>query len=113
MSRSQRSYTYNEYFRAMRMIKRLGVSETSRRTGMPRRTLYYWKNREHIPILARWYPEPSSELAYIIGVLHGDGYLYIDMKKYAYQYKIQLAAKDYEFAETFSKNMARLLNKKK
>ena len=108
MSRKYNSYTYEEYLRAMRMIKELGVAETSRRTGYPKPTLYRWKNGKQIPPLARWVPKLSNELAYIIGVLHGDGSLYIN----EYNYRIGLGVKDYEFAETFSKNMARLLNKK-
>ena len=112
MARKRRTYTYEQYQRSMRMIKRLGVAETSRRTGFPKPTLYHWKNGKHIPPLARWVPKPSNELAYVIGVLHGDGSLYIDKMKHGYQYKIQLGVEDYEFAETFSKNMARLLNRK-
>ena len=112
MSRKQRSYSYDEYKNAMEMIKILGVTETSRRTGYPKSTLYHWKNGECIPPLARWHPKPSNELAHIIGVLHGDGSACIDKIKYGYQYRIQLGVEDYEFTDTFSKNMARLLNKK-
>ncbi len=112
MSRKYNSYTYEQYQRSMRMIKKLGVAETSRRTGIPKPTLYHWKNGKHIPPLARWIPKPSNELAYIIGTLHGDGNLYIDKMKHGYQYRIRLGVEDYEFTETFSKNMTRLLNKK-
>ena len=104
-----RSYSYDEYLRAMEMIKKLGVIETSKRLGIHWRTLYDWKNGEHIPPAAKWIPEPSSELAYIIGVLLGDGSVSID--EY-YHYRIQLGVKDLEFTEAFSRAMAKTLNKK-
>ena len=108
MTKKYRSYSYDEYLRAMKMVKKLGVAETSRRTGIPKLTLYCWKNGKHTPPLARWIPKSSSELAYIIGVLNGDGNLYSD----GHHYKIQLEVNDYEFTEIFSKNMAKVLNKK-
>ncbi len=107
-----RSYSYKDYLRAMKMIKKLGVAETSRRLKISGRTLYHWKNGEHKPPGAKWHPEPSIELTYVIGVLFGDGYLYIDKVKRGNSYRIGVGVEDYEFAETFSKNMARLLNKK-
>ena len=107
MSRKQRSYTYEEYHRAMKMIKKLGITETSRRTGFPKMTLYHWKKGKYKPLLARWIPKPSNELAYVIGVLHGDGCVYIN----GCQYKIQLGVKDLEFAEAFSIAMAKLFGK--
>ncbi len=103
-----RSYSYDDYIRAMKMIEKLGVTETSRRLGISKPTLYRWKNGEHIPPLAKWHPEPSKELVYVLGVLHGDGNVCIE----EHHYRIQLGVKDLEFAEAFSKNMAETLNKK-
>ncbi len=57
----------------------------------------------------RWRPEPSSGLAYVLGVLSGDGYI---VKAHGYHYDIELLVKDHEFAETFSRAIAKLLNKK-
>ncbi len=108
MARNQRSYSYDVYKRAMEMIEKLGITKTSRRLGIPERTLYYWKNGKYKPPTTKWTPEPSNELAYIIGVLNGDRYVYIGN----HRYKIQLRVKDLEVAETFSRAMAKTLNKK-
>jgi len=105
-----RSYTYNEYKRVMDMYKSgIGPTEISRKTGIKKYTVEAWIYEEKMPPLARWYPEPSKELAYIIGVLYGDGYI---VKEHNYNYNIELKVKDYEFAEVFSRNMAKLLNKR-
>jgi intein-encoded DNA endonuclease-like protein len=107
-----KSYTHEKYLRAMDLLKKgYGLTETCRILGWPEdkiATLHYWKNGRHKPPAARWIPEPSSELAYIIGVLKGDGYLY----KHKYHYDIKLDTRDYEFAETFGKALAKVLNKK-
>ena len=111
MSRKQRSYSYDEYKKAMKLLKNLGLTETCRVLGWPTTRaalLYFWKKGKYKPPLARWIPKSSKELAYVIGVLLGDGSLYINN----HRYKIGLGVKDLEFAEIFSKNMARLLNKK-
>jgi len=44
----------------------------------------------------------------VIGVLYGDG----NLERHGYHYDIKLNTIDYEFAETFSNTMAKLLNKK-
>ena len=103
-----RSYSYEEYLKAMEMIKRLGVSETSRKLKIPECTLYGWKNGEYIPPAAKWIPEPSKELAYVLGVLHGDGSICVNN----HRYKIRLKVKDLQFADIFSIAMAKTLNKK-
>ncbi len=109
MSRKRRSYSYDEYKKAMQMLnKGVGPTKVSRELDIPKPTVKRWKYKGEKPPLARWIPKPSKELAYIIGVLYGDGSLYINR----HCYKIQLMVNDYEFAEIFSKNMARLLNKK-
>ena len=103
-----RSYSYEEYLKGMKMVEELGVSETSRWLKMPRSTLYYWKNGEYIPPVAKWFPKPSNELAYVLGVLRGDGNLAVD----EHDYRIRLGVKDLEFAEMFSRARAKILNKK-
>jgi len=106
----RREYTYEEYKKVMDMYKRgIGPTEISRKTGIKECTVEDWIYRGKMPWLARWHPEPSKELAYIIGVLCGDGYVVKPRKNI---YDIELLVKDYEFAETFSKIMAKLLNKK-
>ena len=104
-----RSYTYDDYIRAMEMLKKgFKLRAISRELNIPEGTIKGWKYDKKMPPLARWHPEPSKELAYILGVLHGDGNLVVN----GYNYIIQLGVKDYEFAEFFSKEMSRLLNKK-
>jgi len=89
--------------------KGYGLTETCRILGWPETKaplLYYWKHGG-VPPLAKWTVKPSRELAYTLGVLHGDGNLCKNAPKY--QYRIQLAVIDKEFAITFSKVMSRLL----
>ncbi len=82
-----RSYTYEDYIRAMKMIKRgFKPREISRISDIPEGTVKGWKYGK-VPPLATWHPEPSKELAYIIGVLNGDGYLYTN----GYNHKIRLS----------------------
>ena len=85
-----------------------GPAEIAREIDAPLSTVKGWIYKGKMPPLARWRPKLSKELAYIIGVLHGDGYLYINGR----HYKIGLGVEDYEFAEAFSRIMARLLNRK-
>jgi intein-encoded DNA endonuclease-like protein len=71
-------------------------------------------NRIYIPSLKLL--EPSEELAYVIGVMIGDGYIY----KYIYafrdgriveRYRIGLKAKDKEFVGEFARCLAIVLNR--
>jgi len=87
----------------------LGPTEILRKTGIKKRTIEGWIYEGKIPPLARWHPEPSNELAYVLGVLYGDGYI---VKEHNYNYNIELLVKDYEFAIEFSRGMSRLLNKR-
>jgi len=111
MGRKRREYTYEEYMKAMELLEKgYGLTETCRLLGWPEArasTLYCWKHGR-IPPLARWRAEPTKELAYVIGVLHGDGSVCKD--EFRHRYIIELGVKDKEFAETFSKVMAKLLD---
>lgn len=105
------SYTYEQYRRAMELLNEgLGPTVVSRILGIPERTVKAWKYEGKMPPLTRWYPEPGKELAYILGVLYGDGYLHPRIESHIYE--VELEVKDYEFAETFSRVMSKLLNKK-
>lgn len=105
-----RKYTYEDYHRVIELLEKgLGPTEISRKLNIKKHTIKNWIYRKMIPPLARWHPEPSSELAYVIGVLLGDGYI---IRKHRYEYNIELTVKDHEFAETFSRAMAKVLNKK-
>ena len=100
-----RSYSYDEYLKAMDMRRRgLGPMEISRKLGIKKYIIDAWIYRNIKPPAVRWLPEPSKELACIFGVLHGDGSLYTNGYHY---YKMQLEVKDYEFAEVFSIAMAK------
>jgi DNA endonuclease len=52
-------------------------------------------------------PKPSPDLAYVIGVEAGDGFL--NLKQKTYQYRIRLRAVDREFVEAFSQAVSRVL----
>ncbi len=108
--RKYRSYSYDEYLRAMELLKDHGPTEVCRILGWPttkKSLLHYWKYRKHKPPTARWRPEPSKELAYIIGVLYGDRCI----KVHSHHYDIKLNTIDYEFADKFSRALAKLLTK--
>jgi len=113
MGRKYKSYSYEEYMKAMELLEKgYGLTETCRLLGWPetkKSTLYYWKHGI-IPPLAKWKAKPSRELAYVIGVINGDGNVCKD--EFRHQYIIQLAVTDKEFTEMFSKVMARVLNVK-
>jgi intein-encoded DNA endonuclease-like protein len=107
-----RSYSYEEYLRAMELLKDHGPTEVCRILGWPitrKSTLSGWKNGKHKPPAARWGPKPSSELAYIIGVLNGDGNT---VKEHTHHYDIELKVKDIDFAIEFSKTLSKLLDRK-
>jgi len=113
MSKKYKSYSYEEYVKAMELLEKgYGLIETCRILGWPERrkaTLYYWKHGI-IPPLAKWVAKQSKELAYTIGVVHGDGS--VSKNESSYQYIVKLAVIDKEFAITFSRAMSRLLSMK-
>ena len=104
-----RNYSYEEYERAMELLnKGFGITTISKKLGIPKSTLHYWRHNLNKPPTTRWIPKPSSELAYVLGVLLGDGYI---VREHHNNYDIELLVKDYDFAEEFSKVMARVLDK--
>ena len=52
-------------------------------------------------------PKPSPDLAYVIGVETGDGFL--NVKRKTYQYRIRLRAVDREFVEAFNQAVSKVL----
>jgi intein-encoded DNA endonuclease-like protein len=52
-------------------------------------------------------PKPSPDLAYVIGVEAGDGFL--NVKRKSYQYRIRLRAVDREFVEAFNQAVSKVL----
>ena len=89
--------------------KGYSLNKISKTLGIPKSTLSTWKNNKHKPPETRWKPQPTPELAYVIGVLHGDGYTRTKPKEW--KYIIGLECKDHEFATEFSKALAKILNK--
>lgn len=110
--RRQKSYSTEEYEQAMQLLKKgYSLTQVCKLMGWPitkKTTLYYWKKGLSRPPSTRWRPKPSKELAYVIGVLYGDG----NIERHGYHYDIKLNTIDYEFADAFSKAMAKLLDKK-
>ena len=73
MGRKYKSYSYEEYMKATDMLREgYKPPEISRTLGISIQTIYDWKHGV-MPPLARWTVKPCIELAYIIGILHGDG----------------------------------------
>ncbi len=106
----QKDYTPKEYQHAIELLNMgLGITTVSRKLNIPKSTLHYWKHKTHKPPQTRWQPKPTKELAYVIGVLLGDGHV---RKKRNYLYIIELETKDEDFAEEFSRAIAKVLNKK-
>jgi len=106
----QKDYTPEDYQQAIKLLSiGLGITTVSRKLGIPKSTLHYWRHKLNRPPTIRWVPKPTPELAYVLGVLQGDGYI---RKKRYWHYNIELQTKDIEFAEEFSKAIAKVLDKK-
>jgi len=113
MGRKNREYSYDDWKKAMELHNRfkLGDRRVSRILGISEYTVNSWLYKGVVPPAAKWVAKPTKELAYVIGVLfHGDGN--VRKNKHKHEYIIQLAVIDKEFAEVFSRAVARLLNKK-
>ncbi len=74
-------------------------------------TLSYWFNHSVVLYGGKNHFEskPSKELAYILGVMFGDGSLHFDKKKK--DYVVVLSAIDKDFVEKFSKCTSKVLGK--
>jgi len=112
MGRKYKSYSYEEYVKAMELLEKgYGLTETCRILGWPetkKSLLHHWKHGKHKPPAAKWVAKPCIELAYAIGTIHGDGS--VTKSEAWHRYVIQLIVIDKEFAVIFSKVMAKLLN---
>jgi len=76
---------------------------------LAKETISNWVRGVSSPLNAghQFKQEPSPELAYIIGVQTGDGFL--NEKRRGYQYRIRLRAVDVEFVEAFNQAVAKVL----
>jgi DNA endonuclease len=75
--------------------------------------LSYWFNHE-VKLFGgenQFSPKPSKELAYVLGVIFGDGNLFYHKKNS--DYVIRLDAIDKDFVEKFSECVSKVLNKEK
>lgn len=75
-------------------------------------TIYRWVTSRNRPdgLIRTFVAHPSRELSYLIGVLLGDGCTTLGSN---YKYIFKLKVKDLDFAEEFSKNISKLLNRDK
>jgi len=74
-------------------------------------TLSYWCNNQTKRLRKNSFNnEPSKELAYVIGVMFGDGCATCDKKNY--DYSLKLGTIDKEFGEKFCKCISQILNHK-
>jgi intein-encoded DNA endonuclease-like protein len=80
-----------------------------RMTTLSTGTISNWVRGITTPLRAghMFVPEPSPELAYVIGAETGDASLNVKAK--TYQYRIRLQAVDREFVEAFNQAVAKLL----
>jgi len=74
-------------------------------------TISMWVNGLHEPTgrLNSFRPNPTPELAYVIGVILGDGNLNI----HGYNAELILAVTDHDFAEEFSRSLAKILHRER
>jgi len=69
----------------------------------------YINRRHYIPTLD--YLTPSEELAYVIGVIAGDGYAIQKNRKKYNDFVMGVKVKDWEFAEMFAKCIGKILGR--
>lgn len=96
----RKSYTYREILNQLQ--RNYGVKPA-------KATVSSWIRGTRTPLNAghQFKPEPTPELAYIMGVETGDGFL--NVKRKDYQYRIRLRAVDPEFVEAFNQAVAKVL----
>ncbi len=104
----RKARTIEEYQKALELLYKYkySIRKVARELNIPRTTIQRWLKGSK-PILS-WTPKPTPELAYVIGVLMGDGHLHLRKKNH---YSIELEVKDLAFACEFSRTLAKVLNK--
>ena len=87
------------------------IDEIKRENGisLPKSTISFWMRGVADPLRAGhlFVARPCPELAYVIGVETGDGFLNVKAKNY--QYRIRLRAVDREFVEEFNQAVSKVL----
>jgi len=83
----------------------------NRQVRLAKSTISVWVNGLHGPTgrLNSFRPNPTPELAYVIGVILGDGNLNI----HGYNAELILAVTDHDFAEEFSRCLAKVLHRER
>lgn len=91
----------------------LGPSRISRLLDVPKSTLcgWFYANQHPLGWTHQFSTKPSEALSYVIGVYLGDGTAYYN--KTSQCYRVALKVKDRKFAESFSKNLARVVGRNK
>ena len=111
----ERIRLYNEAWR-LRKEFGYGYHLTGKKLGIPRDVVRHWFHHNRNPYnetFRKQFDEtPSPELAYIIGVMFGDGSLTGKYSKNHHGYKIRLRVNSKEFAEIFATKVAKILNTK-
>jgi len=109
VDRKIKSYTGKQYLKALKLLKSgLSQRRVAKLLGIPARTVCNWA-RGQKPPAAKWEAKPSKELAYVLGVLLGDGT--VSSVEPRHRFVIELLAKDYDFVREFSRCLALVLNK--
>ena len=87
------------------------VSEIARILGINRGAVISWIRQNKRPRLNNVGADltPSFELAYLLGVVLGDGCLSVNKKKY--KYVVVLSAKDRDFVESFQKALSKIVGR--
>ncbi len=100
-------YSQEKYEHVSRLYKkRVSFTKISKITKIPYQTIYGWirfKKRPRGYFLKKGFEKLSVELAYIIGVVEGDGYAPLEKSKGA----IGLEVSDKDFAKYFKENLQR------
>ncbi len=94
---------------SQRKIQRIIYEKHGVKISQP--LISYWIRGKKHPLgkANKFNDKPSPELSYIIGVIYGDGYKYLNSK----EYRLRLAVVDKDFTIEFAKNLAKILKRKK
>jgi intein-encoded DNA endonuclease-like protein len=78
--------------------------------SLPKSTVSYWTRGSANPLRSahQFVAKPTPELAYVIGVETGDGFL--NVKAESHQYRVRLRAVDREFVEEFNRAVSKVLD---
>jgi DNA endonuclease len=100
MKLRQKSYSYSQIIDEIKKGRGVKISKG---------TVSYWTKGVSTPLRAGhlFSPKPTPELAYVIGVETGDGFLNVRLKHY--QYRIRLKAIDRDFVEAFNQALSKIL----